>query len=63
MATLPTRPGFRKAWLATGKKLDMGKACVRFKKLEVVGQVMARTPVKEYIATVEKAIAARRKKG
>ena len=22
---------FRKAWQSTGKKLDMGKACVRFK--------------------------------
>jgi hypothetical protein len=59
---------FRKAWLATGKKLDMGKACVRFKKLEdvpleVIGQVFARTPVKQYIAAVEKAIAGRSKKG
>ena len=25
---------FRKAWAAAGKKLDMGKSCVRFKKLE-----------------------------
>ena len=57
---------FRKAWLATGKKLDMGKACVRFKKiedvpLEVIGQVIARTPVAKYIAAVEKAIAGRKK--
>src|SRR5580693_637357 len=27
---------FREAWAKTGKKLDMGKACVRFKKLENV---------------------------
>src|ERR1035437_9712168 len=27
---------FRKAWQASGKMLDMGKACVRFKKLEDV---------------------------
>src|SRR5258708_35910743 len=60
---------FRKAFLATGKKLDMGKACVRFKKLdqlplEVIGQVFARTPVNDYIAGVEAALAqrARRKK-
>jgi hypothetical protein len=57
---------FRKAWTATGKKLDMGKACVRFKKLEdvpldVVGQVFARTPVKKYIAAIEKALAERKK--
>jgi len=54
---------FRKAWTGAGKKLDMGKACVRFKKLEdvpldVVGQVIARVPVKEYIARVEKMIGA-----
>jgi hypothetical protein len=41
----------------------MGKACVRFKKvedvpLEVVGQVIARVPVKEYIARIEKVIGA-----
>jgi hypothetical protein len=46
----------------------MGKACVRFKKIEdlpldVIGQVFARTPVKNYIASVEKALAARTKKG
>lgn len=63
-----TEAWFRKAWQATGKKLDMGKACVRFKKLEdvpldVIGQVIARTPVKKHIATVEKAMAARKKKG
>ncbi len=29
---------FREAWAKTGKKLDMGKACVRFKKLDDVGK-------------------------
>jgi hypothetical protein len=63
-----TSAWFRKAWQASGKKLDMGKACVRFKKLEdvpldVIGQVIARTPVKKYIAAVEKSLAARGKKG
>lgn len=46
---------FRKAWLATGKKLDMGKCCVRFRKLEdvpleVVGEAIRRVPVKVFIA-------------
>ena len=27
---------FRKAWLKTGKKLDMGKSCIRFRKLDDV---------------------------
>ena len=58
---------FRNVWAATGKKLDMGKACVRFKKLEdvpldVIGQVIARVPVKDYIARVEKLIGATRSK-
>jgi hypothetical protein len=53
-----TETWFRKSYEATGKKLDMGKSCVRFKKLEqlpleVIGQVIARTPVDKYIACIE----------
>lgn len=45
---------FRQAWTAAGHKLDMGKSCVRFKKLEgvpldVVGQAIGRTTVDEFI--------------
>jgi hypothetical protein len=52
--------GFR----AAGKKLDMGKSCVRFKKLddlalEVVGEVIASTPVEEFIRQHEAARAKR----
>jgi hypothetical protein len=59
-----TENWFRKAYEATGKKLDMGKACVRFKTveqlpLEVIGQVVARTPVDKYIAGVEKTLNSR----
>ena len=62
----PTTKWFREAWEAAGKKLDMGKACVRFKKLEdvpldVIGKVIARVPVKEYIARVESVLAAHSK--
>ncbi len=62
-----TESWFRKACQATGKKLDMGKACVRFKTLEqlpleVIGQLIARTPVEKYIAGVEKALNGRRAK-
>ena len=61
-----TEKWFRQAWTATGKKLDMGKACVRFRKIEdvplaVVGQLIARVPVKEYIARMEKFLATRPK--
>ena len=59
-----TENWFRKAYLATGKKLDMGKSCVRFNKvdqlpLEVIGQAIARTPVKKYIAGVEAVLSER----
>jgi hypothetical protein len=52
---------FRKAWAKTGKKLDMGKACIRFKKiddiaLEVIGEAIKRVPAKLYISTIEKAM-------
>jgi hypothetical protein len=62
-----TEKWFRGAWNAAGKKLDMGKACVRFKKLEdvpldVVGQLIARVPVKAYIARIEKVFAKSKRK-
>ena len=46
---------FVNEYMKSGKKLDMGKGCVRFKKLEdlaldVVGRTVARIPVKEHIA-------------
>jgi hypothetical protein len=52
---------FEKTWKASGKKLDMGKACVRFKKLDdlpldVIGRLFAKVPVKKYIACIEKAM-------
>jgi hypothetical protein len=58
---------FRQAWVAAGKKLDMGKSCVRFKKLEdvsleVIGQLIARVPVKNYIARIEQVFGERPRK-
>jgi hypothetical protein len=49
---------FREAWAKTGKKLDMGKSCVRFKKiddvaLDVIGKAIKRTPAKKFIAHYE----------
>jgi hypothetical protein len=63
-----TEQWFRKAWESAGKKLNMGKSCVRFKKIEdvpldVVGQIIARVPVKEYIARIEKVLGATAKSG
>jgi uncharacterized protein DUF1801 len=49
---------FRDAYRATGKKLDMGKACIRFRTLDalpldVVGEAIARVPVDAYLAAYE----------
>ncbi len=57
--TTPGEPDrFREEWLATGKKLDMGKSCVRVKKLddialEVVGRAIKRMTAKKFIASYE----------
>ena len=46
---------FREDYLATGKKLDMGKSCVRFKKLDdlpldVVGAAIGAVSMEEFVA-------------
>ncbi|HWB07943.1 MAG TPA: DUF1801 domain-containing protein [Pirellulales bacterium] len=51
---------FQEAWAKTGKKLDMGKACVRFKSLEdlaldVIGEAIRRVPARKYIEFCEAA--------
>ncbi|MHC5109840.1 MAG: DUF1801 domain-containing protein [Planctomycetota bacterium] len=61
---------FREAWLKTGKKLDMGKSCIRFKKLEdvalsVIGKAVRRVPARKFIAHYESVLdqmSSRRKK-
>jgi len=57
---------FRQAWAKTGKKLDMGKACLRFKKLDdlaldVIGKSVAGVRASEYIARCEAAVKGRAK--
>jgi hypothetical protein len=46
---------FRKAWQKAGKKLDMGKSCIRFKKLEdvaldVIADVIRNITAKGFVA-------------
>ena len=57
---------FADAWRAAGKKLDMGKSCVRFKKLEdvplqVLAEAIRRMPSKRYIEVYEAALVGRDK--
>lgn len=49
---------FKDAWLKSGKKLDMGKACLRFKKaddlaLSIIAEVLRKLPAAKYIACYE----------
>jgi hypothetical protein len=53
---------FRDAWAKTGKKLDMGKCCIRFKKLDdlaldVIADAIRRMPVRDYVDGYERVLA------
>ena len=53
---------FREEWLATGKRLDMGKSCVRVKKIEdvpldVLGRAIKRATLKRFVASYEAGLA------
>lgn len=60
-------PWFTSAFAAAGKKLDMGKSCVRFRRLDdlpldVIAKVIARVPVDEHIANYERDQGSRKQK-
>ena len=49
---------FTEGYKASGKRMDIGKACVRFKRLEdlpldLVGEAIERTPVADFIELYE----------
>ena len=53
-----SRSEFESAYRLTGKRYDVGKSCVRFRKLddlplELVGESIARYPMQEYIKQVK----------
>jgi hypothetical protein len=48
----------KEAFKKAGKKLNMGKSCIRFKRLEdipltAIGETLAATPLKEYLERYE----------
>ena len=52
---------FIEGYKASGKKLDMGKSCVRFRKLQdvpmgLIGEAIARTPVADFIKLYEDSV-------
>ncbi len=59
------RDEFAKAYRATGKRFDVGKSCVRFRKLDdlpldLIGQTIAAVPVERLISRVEEVGSARK---
>lgn len=57
----PLLTWFEESWKKAGKKLDMGKSCVRFKKLDdlaldVLGQAVRRMKCDEFIAAYERGL-------
>ena len=59
------REHFEEAYGSTGKRYDVGKSCVRFRRLDdlpldVVGEAVAAAPIEELIAQHERAMAGRR---
>ncbi len=50
---------FRERYLATGKKLDMGKSCVRFRTIDdlpvdLIGETIGRVSVDEFVDAYER---------
>ena len=57
---------FQQEWAKTGKKLDMGKSCIRFKKLDdlaldVIGEAIHRVSAKKFIEHYESVLRDSRK--
>ncbi len=56
--TMEGQQRFQDAWLATGKKLDMGKSCIRFKKVDqlavdVLADTIRRMTLEGFLASYE----------
>lgn len=61
------REEFLAAYAETGKRLDMGKSCVRFRKVEdvpfdVIGDAIAAVPVEEFVTVAEETRRGRKSK-
>jgi uncharacterized protein YdhG (YjbR/CyaY superfamily) len=54
------RGAFEEAYRATGKRYDVGKSCVRFKRLddlpvELIGETIGSLPAEEFVARTKRA--------
>lgn len=62
-----TRDRFEKRWMESGKKLNIGKACIRFKSLEdvpldVVRDALSEISVKDFVAMYQDVRGSHRKR-
>jgi hypothetical protein len=62
-----SRQEFETAYKATGKRYDVGKSCVRFRKLDdlplpLIGESIASMEVEEFVERVKKVRSAYKKK-
>ena len=60
-----TESWFKDRYEASGKRLNMGKSCVRFRRIEdlpldVIGETIARVDLDSYLAAYEKAVGSSR---
>jgi Domain of unknown function (DU1801) len=60
------RKSFEADWKKSGKKLDMGKSCVRFKNLDdlaldVIGKAIRRVSARRHIEVFERVLSSRQK--
>ena len=61
-----TEAWFKDRYAASGKRLNMGKSCLRFRRLEdlpldVIGDTIARVDLESYLASYEHAAGSYRK--
>jgi len=61
-----SREAFEREYRATGKRYDVGKSCVRFRKLDdlplkLIGKAIAQTEMQEFISDYERMIEKRKK--
>ena len=61
-----TEAWFKDRYAASGKRLDMGKSCVRFRRLEdlpldVIGDTIARADLESYVAGYQEALGSSRR--
>jgi uncharacterized protein YdhG (YjbR/CyaY superfamily) len=67
-ASEESRQAFEAAYRATGKRMDVGKSCVRFRHVEdlplpLIGETIAALSAREFVQLAQRAMAARKKPG